>query len=409
VKGELSSLLELYLHLHRNPELSFQEAETARRIASELEKAGYTVTAGVGGHGVVGILKNGQGPVVMVRSDLDALPIVERTGRPWASTVETTDDTGATVGVMHACGHDIHMTCMIGTARFFAGHRDAWSGTLLFIGQPAEERGSGAGAMIEDGLFDRFPKPDVCLALHVASELPAGHVAVRPGYAMANVDSVDIRFRGKGGHGAYPHRAIDPIVQASRFVVDVQTLVSREIDPLESGVVTVGAIHGGTKHNIIPDECHLQLTVRSYTAEIRQHLLDGIRRKAGAAAQSAGADEPEVTVSEGTPSLYNDDELTGRLVAVFREKLGADAVHDAPPVMGGEDFSRYSIEGKMPSMLFWLGTIAPERLERHASMELPLPSLHSAEYWPDAEPAIRGGVAAMSYAVLDLMPVNRRR
>ncbi len=399
----MPSLVKLYVYLHKNPELSFHESETAKRIASELEGAGCKITTGVGGHGVVGVIENGEGPVVMVRCDLDALPIVERTGRPWASTVQVEDESGATVGVMHACGHDVHMTCMSGTARYLADHKDAWSGTLVFIGQPAEERGSGAAAMLEDGLFSRFPKPEVCLALHVSSELPAGMVAVRPGYSMANVDSVDIQFRGTGGHGAYPHKSVDPIVQASRFVVDVQSLISREIDPLESAVVTVGAIHGGTKHNIIPDDCHLQLTVRSYTDEVRKRLLDGIRRKANAAAASSAAPEPEVTVSEGTPALYNDDELTGRMMKVFREKLGEEMVIESPPVMGGEDFSRYSREGGMPSMMFWLGTVERERLARYKSLELPPPGLHSAEYWPDAEPSIKTGVAAMSFAVLDLM------
>ena len=402
-KSNMADLVKLYVHLHQNPELSFEEEKTGQRIGEELEKAGCDVTWNVGGHGVVGIMKNGEGPTVMVRTDLDALPIVERTGRPYASRVEVEDATGAAVGVMHACGHDIHMTSLIGTARFLGAHKDQWRGTLVFIGQPAEERGSGAIAMLEDGLFKRFPKPDACLALHVSGDLPAGRIAVRPGYIMANVDSVDVTFHGLGGHGAYPHVAIDPIVQAARFVMDVQTVVSREVKPLEPAVITVGSIHAGTKHNIIPDNCHLQLTVRSYSDETRKKLLDGIKRKAEAAAASSQAPQPEVSVSEGTPSLYNDDELTGRLVGVFRDKLGDQAVVEAEPVMGGEDFSQYSRQGGMPGMLFWLGTVEQDRLDRYARMGIPIPGLHSAEYWPDPEPSLQTGVTAMSHAVLDLM------
>lgn len=403
VSSNMKSLTELYVHLHKNPELSFQEEQTGIRIGKELEQAGCEVTLNVGGFGVAGVMKNGAGPVIMVRTDLDALPIVERTGRPYASTVEVKDETGANVGVMHACGHDIHMTSFVGTARFLSANKKLWSGTVLFVGQPAEERGSGASAMIDDGLFTRFPKPDACLALHVSADLPAGKIATRSGYIMANVDSVDIKFTGTGGHGAYPHNTIDPVVMAARFIVDVQTLVSREIAPTEPGVVTVGSIHGGTKHNIIPDECLLQLTVRSYSDEVRTKLLDGIKRKANASAASSGAKEPEIVVSEGTPSLYNDDELTGRLVKALTAKLGADVVQTASPVMGGEDFSQYSRQGGMPGMLFWLGTVEQERLDRYMNMGLPIPGLHSAEYYPDPEPALQTGITAMCHSVLELL------
>ncbi len=403
VSSNIKSLTELYVYLHRNPELSHQEEQTAIRIGKELEQAGCEVSLNVGGFGVVGVLKNGKGPVVLVRTDLDALPIVERTGRPYASMVEVKDETGANVGVMHACGHDIHMTSFVGTARFLSENKNAWSGTILFVGQPAEERGSGASAMIDDGLFTRFPKPDACLALHVSADLPVGKIGMRSGYIMANVDSVDIKFTGTGGHGAYPHSTIDPIVIASRFVLDAQTLVSREINPTEAAVVTVGSIHGGTKHNIIPDECLLQLTVRSYSDEVRTKLLDGIKRKANASAASSGAKEPEIVVSEGTPSLYNDDELTGRLMKALTVKLGEQAVQTSNPVMGGEDFSQYGRQGGMPVMLFWLGTVEQERLDRYKTMGLQIPGLHSAEYYPDAEPALQTGITAMSYSVLELL------
>ncbi len=311
VDQQAKSLNELYLDLHRHPELSYHEVETSKRMAQELSAAGATVTTDVGGHGVVGVMQNGDGPTVMIRTDLDALPVAERTNLPYASEVAVTDKSGRTVGVMHACGHDIHMTCWVGVARFFGSHLDQWSGQLVFVGQPAEERGAGAKAMIEDGLFERFPKPAYALALHVFPQIPAGCVAVRPGFAMANVDSVDITLHGRGGHGAFPHQAVDPIVEAARLVLDLQTIVSREVDPTEPAVITVGSIHAGTKHNIISDSCTLQLTVRSYTDEVRQLLLDAIRRKAQAAADSANAPPPTISVSEGTPALFNDEALFG--------------------------------------------------------------------------------------------------
>ncbi len=403
VQENLPRLVKLYVHFHRNPELSFHEQQTALRVGQELEQAGCTVTPEVGGFGVVGILKNGPGPVIMLRGDMDALPISERTGRPYASQVEVADDAGVTVGVMHACGHDIHMTSLVGTAQFLSANKSMWQGTIVFVGQPAEERGSGASAMLDDGLFTRFPKPEACLALHVSPELPAGQVGIRPGYIMANVDSVDITFHGVGGHGAYPHTAIDPIVQAARFVMDVQTMVSREVDPRDPAVITAGSIHGGTKHNIIPDQCHLQLTVRSYSDEVRQLLLEGISRKAQASAASSRAAEPTISVSEGTPSLYNDDELTGRLSGALADKLGESAVQPVEPVMAGEDFSQYSRRGEIPGMLFWLGTVEQERLDRYQKLGLPVPGLHSAEYWPDPEPALSTGIAALSYAAMELL------
>ena len=288
VSSNLDSLVELYRHLHANPELSFQEKETAERIAAELKAIGASVTANVGGFGVVAVLKNGEGPTVMLRADLDALPISEATGLVFASKKRTNGSDGTQVGVMHACGHDLHMTNLVGVGRYLASHKDEWRGTLIFIGQPAEERGGGAKAMLEDGLFSRFAKPDYALALHVDPSVASGQVALKSGFALANVDSVDVTMFGKGGHGALPHTTIDPVVQAAQFVLAVQTIVSREIKPLEPAVITVGSIHAGTKHNIISDRCHMQLTVRSYSDDVRDKLLDGIRRKAKAVAMGAG-------------------------------------------------------------------------------------------------------------------------
>ena len=404
IEKNLESLVQLYIHFHKNPELSFQEEATGIRFGEELAKVGCKVTQNVGGFGVVGIMENGDGPVVMIRSDLDGLPVTERTGRPYASTIQVKNESGVTVGVMHACGHDIHMTNLIGTARYLAANPDRWQGTIVFIGQPAEERGSGAMAMIEDGLFEKFPKPDICLAIHVSSDIPSGKVSLRGGYMMANVDSVDITLFGRGGHGAYPHTTVDPIVQAARFVMDVQTIVSREIKPTEPAVITVGSIHAGTKHNIISDNCQLQLTVRSYSDEVRAKLLQGIKLKARAAAMSAGAPEPEITVSEGTPSLSNDVDLVAQMNPVFRKVLGIENVLVSEQVMGGEDFSQYSRVGGMPGLLFWVGAINQDRLDRYGEMGLPIPSLHSAEFYPDTEPVLTCGITAMTNAILELMP-----
>ena len=308
---EIPTLLETYRRLHANPELSFEESETAAFLAEQLRGDDYAVTTGIGGHGVVGLLENGAGPTVMLRCDLDGLPVTEQTGLPYASTKQVELVDGAKAGIMHACGHDLHITNCLATARCLARFRKLWHGTLMVIGQPAEERGAGAKAMLDDGLFTRFPKPDFAVALHVAADRPAGEVAVLPGYALANVDSVDIHVKGRAGHGSSPHTAIDPIVQAADLIMSLQTIVSREVKPIEPAVVTVGAIHGGTKHNIIPNECHLQITVRSYSEEVRQQVLASIRRKAKAVAESHNAPPPEVQVSEGTPSLNNDAKLAG--------------------------------------------------------------------------------------------------
>ncbi|MCH8048167.1 MAG: amidohydrolase [Planctomycetes bacterium] len=402
VDENLRELVELYRHFHQSPEVSFEEKETSKRLAAELRAAGAEVTRNIGGHGVVAILKNGDGPMLMLRTDLDALPVTEQTGLAYASKVSIRTKKGVQTGVMHACGHDVHITNQIGVARYLAANKDRWRGTVMFIGQPAEERGAGAKAMLDDGLFKRFGKPDFAVALHVSSDTATGTVGYRAGYALANVDSVDITMRGRGGHGAYPHMTIDPVVQAAHLVIDLQSIVSREIKPIEPAVITVGSIHGGTKHNIIGNECHLQITVRSYSEKVRKQLLSAIRRKAKAAAISAAAPEPVVKISEGTPSLFNNKALVGRVVTVFERVVGKDNVQPAEPSMGGEDFSRYGKAG-VPIFMYRLGSIDPKRLKRYETLGQKPPSLHSPLYYPDVKMTLRTGVTTMSSAVLELL------
>ncbi len=411
VQQEYASLFELYQHLHANPELSFQEEKTAARLAEELRKAGCEVTTRVGKHGVVAVLRNGRGPTVLVRTDMDALPVKEQTGLPYASTVMVKDDEGHPLPVMHACGHDLHMACLVGTARVLAQLKGWWRGTLVLIGQPAEEQGGGARAMLADGLFQRFPRPDWCLALHDNAELPAGTVGYTPGYAHANVDSVDLIVHGVGGHGAYPHQTRDPVVLAAQIVLALQTIVSREVRPGEPAVVTVGSIHGGTRHNIIPDQVRLQLTVRSYTDDARRQLLAAIKRIARGQALAAGLPEdrlPEVKVGDDfTPATYHDPELTERLAAVFKTWFGEARVVKWKPTMGGEDFSEYGrTEAKIPICMFEVGGVKPEALQESARTGRPLPSLHSPLWAPVPEPTIKTGITAMCAAVLELLPAG---
>lgn len=402
VASHLGELVDTYRELHAHPELSFEEKETAARLAAVWKAAGLEVTTGFGGHGVVGIFKNGAGPTVMLRTDLDALPVTEQTGLVYASKVRTEDKDGNEVGVMHACGHDMHITCVIGVTQYLVANKDKWSGTLMVIGQPAEERGRGAVMMLEAGLFKRFPKPDFALAMHVDSTLAAGKIGYGANYLLANVDSVDITLKGRGGHGAYPHMTIDPIVMAAHLIVDLQTLVSRETKPTDPAVVTVGAIHGGTKHNVIGDTCHLQLTVRSFNSETREKLIAGIKRKASAAAASAGAPEPVVEVSnESTPALKNDEKLVLRLVPVWQRCLGDDNVVVSQPSMGGEDFSQFGLAG-VPICMFRVGAIEAKRLAGLTRGGMSPPSLHSPLFYPDAEETITTGVTAMSAAALEL-------
>lgn len=404
IDGEYQRLETLYKHLHANPEVSLKEEKSAARMAKELKELGFEVTENVGGYGVVGVLKNGEGPTVLVRTDMDALPVLERTGVPYASKARMRDKDGKEVDVMHACGHDMHMTCWVGTARVLAGLKERWKGTLVFIAQPAEEIGAGARMMLEAGLFKRFPKPDYCLSLHCHALVPHGHIAYTEGLALANVDTVDIIVRGKGGHGSAPHTTIDPVVLAARIVVDLQTIVSREINPTDPAVVSVGSIHGGTKHNIIPNEVKLQLTIRTTKDAVRKHVLEAIDRIAKATAKGARAPEPSVTHDPGefTPAMINDVQLTRKTVARLKEILGADKVHEQPPLMGGEDFGRYGRDGT-PIFMYFLGTVSPESVAAARAKDEPLPSLHSDLYAPVPEPSIRTGVLTLSAAVLNLI------
>jgi len=408
VNAEYPTLFELYKHFHSNPELSFHEEKTAARLAEELRRSGYEVATGVGGHGIVTVLKNGSGPTVLVRCDLDGLPVKEQTDLPYASKATAKDDSGKEVPVMHACGHDIHMTCLVGVARVLKDLKDHWQGTLVLIGQPAEERGGGAQRMIADGLFTRFPKPDYCLALHDDSSLVGGAVGYTEGYALANVDSVDITVRGVGGHGAYPHATKDPVVLAAEIVLALQTIVSREIAPGEPAVVTVGSIHGGLKHNIIPDEVQLQLTLRSYTDEVRQQTIAAVKRITRGLAIAAGVPEdrmPIVTVTDDfTPATYNDPELTRRLAGVFNSWFGSQMVIRKKPVMGGEDFSEYGrTEHKIPICMFMVGAVSDDAMKESARTGKTLPSLHSPVFAPAPEPTIETGITAMTAVVLELL------
>jgi amidohydrolase len=403
ITARLPELVSLYTHLHTHPELSFQEVETSRTIAEELAKSGAIVTPNVGKLGVVGVLKNGEGPVVLVRTDMDALPVVEETGLRYASTVKAHDKTGREVGVMHACGHDVHMSSLIGTARWLADHRDRWSGTVVMVAQPAEEVVGGARAMLDDGLYSRFPKPDFALALHCRSDEPTGTVGYCSGPTLASSTSVTILIRGKGGHGAWPHRTIDPIVLAAFVIVDLQSIVSREIEPGEPAVVTVGSIHGGTKHNIIPDEVKLQLTLRSFSEAVRQQLIASIKRHTVALAQAHKAPEPTIEVEEGTPPTINTPALVERVVPALVEVLGSTNVKPAKPVMGAEDFALFSA-GNVPICMFWLGTLSPARIAAATSRGESPPALHSSKYYPEPGPSIATGVRAMTAAVIKLLP-----
>jgi len=398
----LDMLFSYYRTFHSNPELSFREIETSARLASAWKQCGYQVTTNVGGNGVVGILKNGTGPVVMLRTDMDALPVNEETGLPFASKAYTNNEAGGEVSVSHACGHDVHMVNLIGTACYLAANKSQWKGTVMLVGQPAEEQGAGAKAMLDDGLFERFPKPDFAIGLHVSPVLATGKIAYRPGYSKANVDSVDITLYGKGGHGAYPHTTIDPIVEAAQLVLTLQTIVSREIDPISSAVVTIGSIHGGTKNNVIGDKVTLQLTVRTFSSKVRKQVLASIKRKSVAVSMSFGAPEPLITIEKGTPSLYNDPRLSARLRPVFKKAIGNSNVLLAEPTMGGEDFSRYGRAG-VPILMYWLGGVSSNRLDSYAAVKENPPSLHSPFFYTDANETLKTGITTMSSAVLELL------
>lgn len=413
---EINSLVETYKMLHAAPELSHREEKTSTFFAGELRTLGFTVTERVGkfdrpdwvGYGVVAVMKNGDGPTVLLRTDMDALPISEKTDLPYASKVRTKNDAGQEVGVMHACGHDVHMTSMLGTARMLSSLKDQWRGTLVIVGQPAEETIDGARAMVKDGFFTRFPKPDFAIALHDSADFAAGTVGLVPGYALASSTNIDIKVRGVGGHGSRPESAKDPIVLSAQIVLGLQTIVSRENSPLDPAVITVGSIHGGTRYNIIPDEVNLQLTVRAYKEDVRQKLLAGIERVARGVAMAAGIPDvlaPIVKVSETevTTATYNDPVLTERLAAVFAKALGQENVVKGSPVMGSEDFGYFSMDQKIPTVMFWLGASDPVHVKRSKEGGPGLPSLHSPLFAPVPEPTLRTGVKAMTSAVLELL------
>ncbi|HEX8526777.1 MAG TPA: amidohydrolase [Allosphingosinicella sp.] len=409
VRRDMPSLLALYRDFHSNPELSLQETRSARTLAEEARRLGFDVTTGIGGTGVVAVLRNGPGAVLLLRADMDALPVEERTGLPFASRVRATTREGTETPVMHACAHDTHMTVWIGAARRLVAMRGEWSGTLVMIAQPAEEIGVGARAMLEDGLYTRFPKPTHAIAFHNSATLPAGQVGYSVGPALANVDSVDIAVRGVGGHGAAPHTTRDPIVLASRIVMALQTLVSRELNPLDPAVVTVGSFNSGTKHNIISDEARMQLTVRSYTPEVRRQLLEGIARIARGEAIAAGLPEdrmPVVTVREAehTPATVNTEALTLATAELFRRRFGEERVKQVPPVMAGEDFGRFHLaDPAIESLIFWVGGVPEARWREAAGNPTRLASLHSPFWAPDPEPTIATATEAMVTAALGVL------
>jgi hippurate hydrolase len=415
--AQLPSLLGIYKDIHSHPELSGHEERTALLIAKELRAAGCQVTEHLGkyensklkGYGVVGVMKNGDGPTVIVRTDMDALPVEEETGLPYASKVVAKNDEGKDVHVMHACGHDAHIAAFIGTVRALAKLKDQWYGTIVFVAQPAEETGNGARALLKDGLYDRFGKPNFALGFHDKADLETGCIGVTEGYTSANVDSVDVTVRGVGGHGGYAYKTKDPIVLAAEMINVWQTIASRENNPLDPIVVTVGSIHGGTKHNIIPDEVKMQLTVRTYKAETRERVLAAIERIAKGIAVAGGIPPqraPVVSVSKDQfcPATYNNPELTKRLVTVWKKSLGNDNVKMVDPTMGGEDFSEYSLpDHSIPAVNFHFGAVEPAKIAEYKQEGKELPTLHSSKFAPVPEPTIRVGIIGMTSAVLELM------
>jgi len=405
--AQAETLMDVYKHLHANPELSEMETETAAYLAKRMDALGFDVTENFGGTGVVSVMENGPGKTIMIRADMDGLPVKETTGLPFASTVVKKDRFGDEWPVMHACGHDIHMTTFLGTAQELVANKDLWSGTLVMILQPAEEISHGAKDMLKAGLFTKFPRPDYNLALHANSAMPAGMVGVTSGYALANVDSVDITVRGIGGHGAYPQTTKDPIVLASQIVVALQTIVSREVAAQDSAVVTVGSIHGGTKHNIIGEEVKLQLTVRSYSDETRDKLLASIKRISENMGRVAGLPEDKLPVieikDEYTPAAFNNPELSAKAMKVMGDMLGTENVIASDPVMGGEDFGRYGrTDPKIPGMIYWLGAANPSEVRAAKKSGKSMPSLHSPFFKPDAAAAIPVGVDTMTATAVSL-------
>jgi hippurate hydrolase len=416
IDREIGQLVSTYKMLHAAPELSHYEEKTSVFLAAQLRSFGYTVTERVGkydrpqftGYGVVAVMKNGEGPTVLVRADIDALPVEEKNSVPYASKVKAKNDLGQEVSVMHACGHDVHITNLIGTAKILAALKDQWRGTLILIGQPAEETVDGARAMLADGLYTRFPKPDFAVGLHDSADAEAGKIQYVPGYAMASSTSVDLTIRGLGGHGSKPESTKDPIVVAAQTVLALQTIISRENSPLDPAVVTIGSIHGGAKRNIIPDEVLLQLTIRTYKEEVRQRILASIERIAKGVAMAAGIPDDRAPImkvieSENAPSLYNDPKLSERLANAIGKAIGTENVIKSNPLMASEDFGIFSLDHQIPSFYFWLGAMAPEKIAASRKSGKPLPSLHSSLFEPLPEPTLRTGVKAMTTAVLELM------
>ena len=404
----MPAIEKFYLDLHQSPELSYHEQKTGKKIADRLTQLGFKVTSNVGGFGVVGIYKNGEGPTVMIRTDTDGLPIIEQTGKSYASKVKVIDEHGAKVGVMHGCGHDIHMSSFIGTAEQLIAHKKQWQGTLMMVAQPAEEVGGGAKAMLSEGLFSKYAKPDHIIALHVSASVPAGKVSMKNEYTMASVDSVDITIKGKGGHGAYPHTTIDPVIIAARTVLALQTITSRELSPLEPSVITVGSIHGGSKHNVISDEVKLQLTLRSYNPNVRSAQIAAIKRITAGIAQSAGLNESNYPVvyvheDESIPSTYNNPAQTDIVRNSIASAIGDTNVLETQAVMAGEDFGLYGrTDENIPITLFWLGGVNQAQYADSIKTGEVLPSLHSSKFTPDYKVAIPTGIKAMSNAAVAL-------
>ncbi|MDH3650333.1 MAG: amidohydrolase [Saprospiraceae bacterium] len=405
--NDLAYLENFYKELHQKPELSLYEKETSAKLAKEMKELGFEVTEQFGGYGIVCVMTNGKGPTVLYRTDMDGLPVIEKTELSYASSHSMSDMNGMENKTMHACGHDMHMTVWLGTARVMAATKDEWKGTLIFIGQPAEEIGAGAELMLDAGLYTKYPVPDYGVGLHASPDLPAGQVGFGKGYTMATAESVDIKIFGYGAHGASPHKSVDPVVLASLMVMELQTIVSRNVDPIESAVVTVGAIHGGTKHNIIPDEVTLQLTLRTFKEEVRTQLHKRIRQIANGIAISAGLPEdkfPEILIpNTATPPNYNNPDLVDRMVKSASKAISGSEVVHAAPQMVAEDFSRYGhTEDQVPTVLFWLGTVPDHRVVAAKNGES-IPALHSPFYYPDPQPSIETGVKVVSQILVDLL------
>lgn len=416
VNSQLPGLIDTYKGLHAHPELSRREERTSALLAAELRKAGYTVTERVGkypdgaqAYGIVAILENGPGPRLLIRADMDGLPIVEETGLSYASQVKAKNAGGQDVGVMHACGHDVHVTTMIGTARALAALKSQWHGTVMLVGQPSEETIDGARAMLADRLYERFGTPDFGVALHASNLLAAGAVSLTSGPALASSTSVDVTMRGVGGHGSRPEAGKDPIVMSAAFIMQLQTIVSRQVDPRDPAVVTVGDIHGGTKRNIIPDEVKMELTTRAFTAAARQIILDGIRRTAQGVALAAGVPDDRAPIvkvleDESTPVTYNDPALSARVKATLAKALGSQQIFEQPPIMGSEDFGILGLDGrKIPTVIFWLGAMDPAKFAAAQTAGKTLPGQHTSRFEALPEPTLRTGITAMTSVAIALL------